>query len=152
MIAPLIVPCTPELLADVVADMREGSATGLANSPAFAALALAPASRAWAMVAPGRVLAAAGLVPHWHGRAEGWLIVARSCSKRELVHGLRRARTMLDDLQTDSALRRIEIYVRASVAWCRSFPAALGFAEEASLAAWGPDGGDFRLCARVRRI
>lgn len=151
MIPPLIVPLTSDLLAEAVANMREGAATGLANSPAFAALALAPASRGWAMVAPGRVLAAAGLVPHWPGRAEGWLIVARSCTRRELVQGLRRARAMLDDLQADSALRRIEIYVRASVAWCRSFPAALGFAEEACLAAWGPDGGDFRLCARVRK-
>jgi hypothetical protein len=149
---PLIVPLTEAILAAAVADMRDNGAAGLARTPAFAALALAPGGFARALIAPGCVLACAGLVPHWPGRAEGWMITAPHATRRDLVAAVRAARAALDVLQTDPIWRRIEIYVRAGAAWTDSFTAVLGFQRDACLRAWAPDGADYVLYSRIGAV
>jgi hypothetical protein len=149
---PLIVPLTASILAIAVVNMKDSSLAAMARTSAFADLALAPGGYARALIAPGRVLACAGLVPHWPGRAEGWMITAPHATRRDLVAAVRAARAALDVLQTDPIWRRIEIYVRADAAWTDSFTAVLGFQRDACLRAWAPDGADYVLYSRIGAV
>lgn len=148
-IPPLILPLTRDLLDLAVADMRDSRMQALAGCEAFAALALAPGGFARALVGPGAVLAAAGVIPHWAGRGEAWMIVTRAARARDIVFAIRAARAGLGALQKSDLWRRIEIYIRADAPWRLSFAEALEFRMDATLRAWGPDGGDFCLFSRI---
>jgi hypothetical protein len=103
----------------------------------------------FALIGRGQVLACAGLVPIWAGRAEAWLMVSREATNADLVPAMRHGRTVLDKRQRDPFFRRIEIHVRWDAPWRRSFTRALGFTLDACLKAWGPGGIDFGLYSRV---
>lgn len=96
------------------------------------------------------LVAGAGVVPLWPGRAEAWQLTSRHARPRQLVAGARIAAAFMDRLQADPAFRRIEIYVRDGARWCGSFVAALGFAREGLLRHWDPAGRDTWICSRVR--
>lgn len=143
----MITPLTADLLERAIATMRDPSLRTLTDSHGFRLAALNPEAIARAYVAPGRVLAAAGVVPHWFGRAEAWLLVTQECTRRELVAGLRFARGFLDGVQQDPRWRRVEIFVRQGAP--TSFATALGFTEEARLRSFDPLGRDYALWSRI---
>ncbi len=136
------------LLREAVALERDPMIAALCAGREFASRSLIP-GLAMGALQNGEVLGAGGLVPHWPGRAEAWLLVSREASRRQIVGGLRLARQWLDRCQALPMFRRIEIYVRTAAPWRASFAAALGFNREADLEAWGPNGEAFTLYSRI---
>jgi hypothetical protein len=105
-----------------------------------------------ALVARGRVQVAAGVIQHWPGRAEAWMLCGAAASRAELVLACRHIRAVLDYLQRDPEWRRVEMCVLAEAPWRPSFARALGFRCEGVLAAWDPLGRDHVMYARVMRL
>jgi hypothetical protein len=96
------------------------------------------------------VLGAGGIIPLWSGRSAGWLFVSRFATRREIIAGTRAAREFLDWLQRNPEHQRVEMHVRAAAPWRQTFAAALGFGPpEALQHAWGRDGADHYLYARI---
>lgn len=139
------------LLREAIGLERDTMIAALCEGRAFAARALIP-GLAVAAIEGGEVLGAGGLIPHWPGRAEAWLLVSRAASRRQVVAGMRLARQWLDRRQQFPLFRRLEIYIRTEAPWRQSFAAALGFRREANLEAWGPDGEAFTLYSRIRAL
>lgn len=95
----------------------------------------------------GRILGCAGFVENHAGYATAWAFVAADVGLA--MRGITRAvRGVLDAAQ----YRRIDMTVRADfvigIKWAER---SLGFAREGLLSAWGADGGDYFIYARVRR-
>ena len=107
--------------------------------------AMAAKGRAFTLRADGRVLAIVGLLEVHRGAATGWAVMAQGCwgHMGELT---RIVRQYLDD----QPYRRIDMLVRADFAAGHRWARRLGFAREATLRAWSPDGGDMVMFARFR--
>ena len=135
------------LLETAIACERDAVAAEFARTPSYGQIVLSGPA-AYAVLDGETLVAAGGLILHWQGRAEAWSLVSRYARPRQLVRAVRMTRVVLDEVQRDSAFRRIEMVVRCE-AFARSFAAALGFAEEARLKAWDPLGRDAYLFARV---
>jgi hypothetical protein len=144
-----ITPLTRALLNLAVRECRDPLLAEMSSGEYFPMRALN--AWAYALIGRGRVLAAAGLIPMWSGRAEAWLIVGREASPRDLVPALRQAGIMMDHRQRLPFFRRIEAYVRCEEAYAPAFIAALGMEIEGVMRAWDPLGRDYYLCARVAR-
>lgn len=143
-----IVPLTETLFRMAVLEERDAAAARSAGRPGWASVSVN--EFAFALVGRGHVLAAAGLVPVWHGLACAWMLVSRDATARDLVPALREARAVLDARQREPAFRRIEFHVCADMPWHESFAAALGMTERAGpLTAWDELGRDFYLYGRV---
>jgi hypothetical protein len=97
----------------------------------------------------GNLIAAGGIVPHWPGRGEAWALVSSTAEPRDLAPAIRLARAWLDQRQRNPMFNRLEAYVRNGAPWRASFMRGLGFEPEGLLTAWGPDGSDFAIYARV---
>lgn len=143
-----IVPLTPELLQLAMATSREQQWRGAAEGAAFAAKVL-QSELAFAMIDGGRILGCGGIAPEWHGRALVWMIVTVFARPRDVVAGIKIARRLFLQTQRDPAFRRLELLVRAGRSWCDSFSRALGFTLEGRCVAFGPDGDDYLMYARV---
>lgn len=105
----------------------------------------------WAAVDDGRVLALAGLVPHWTGRAGAWCMLAEDLPTRlwPALHG--HVRRRLAEARRELGLRRVE--AEALTGWR---PAArwlelLGFQPEGTMPAYGHDGADYDRWALLAR-
>jgi hypothetical protein len=145
------VPLTAELLDWALA---EGAAVdellrGMGANARVLRAAMEPPNRAEALLGRGRVLAAAGMILHWPGRAEAWMMVSPFAARRDLVRVVRRCARAIERAQADPVFRRIEMNVLASAPWRHSFAAALGFRLEGVARAWDPLGRDFCVYARV---
>lgn len=143
------VPLTLKLLLQVVAEERDpGPDTPEAR--AFRSRMVVP-GLSFAEFAGERLVAAAGVIPFYRGRAYAWLKIASSARRREIVAGMRATRSWYDQLQLDPAFRRLEYAAKADAPWCQSQADALGFVLEARKVAFGPDGSDFAEYARIAR-
>ena len=139
---------TPELLDLVLLANRKLDMEGMGDTQAFRAYVLRQRV-AIGIVDGGYVIGAGGLVQHWHGRVEGWWVMTRFATRRHLTQCTRHSTKIMDDLQTDPAYRRIEMTVRARHSWRHSFAESMGFKREATLSAWGPEGEDWEMYARI---
>jgi len=140
-----LVPLTRPLLDFILAMNRNDLESDL---PKFGAV-FSPGC-AYALMDAGELYGAGGIIPIWHGRAEGWLIVTRLARPRDIVKGVRIAREWLDEKQQDPAFARLEFYLLAQAAWRESFAAALDLFYLSTLRRWGPDGDDYCHYERVR--
>lgn len=93
----------------------------------------------------GDVLGAGGIVDHWRGRAEAWVLLTRAA--RPFIRPL--VRRMLVELDKYPA-RRVEMTVRIGNDAGHRLARLLGFADEARLEAYTPEGQDVVLYKRVR--
>lgn len=100
----------------------------------------------------GKIIACAGLRYLWppsdrtNGHALAWALLGTGLGTDHLA-----ITRFLRDVIAASPLTRIEAVVRAGVKAERTFVRLLGLSLEASLTAWGPDGEDHELYARIRR-
>ena len=147
-IQPRFVPLTPELLAWAWLDHPDPAMARAATPQVMEALTRPPA---WgeALLDQGRVMVAAGLVPHWPGRAEAWATVSRFAGRRHQVMAWRRCLAAIETAQRNPDFRRIEMNVQHSAPWRRRFADLLGFDLEGRMRKWHPSGQDFCLYARV---
>jgi hypothetical protein len=115
---------------------REAVARHYAASPAFSARL------------DGVLLASAGIDIHWAGLGTAWAIITPAGCQ----HYLRVHRAVLAGLRqiiADRGLRRVQAHVQADNFRARRWVEALGFAEEATLPAYGPSGESFVLAALI---
>lgn len=138
-------PLTQALLEQALANVSEPFGV---VSPDFISAALRDPTIARALLDGDVVLCAGGIVPHWHGRAETWFIATKHARPRHVVAALRACRAYLDVIQCVPEYRRVEAWVRSGQSWSR-FPRTLGMEPEGYAEAWGPDGEDYRLWARI---
>lgn len=92
-----------------------------------------------------RVLCVAGVVRVHDGAATAWAVMAPGCWGH-MGEMTRKIRDYLDGLN----YRRIDMLVRADFAAGHRWARHLGFAREALLRCWAPDGGDMVMHARIR--
>lgn len=101
---------------------------------------------AYAAVEGDTVLACAGLLPMWEGRAEAWALMGADL-KRDFIavhHAVRRFLSIAD-------FRRIEAVVDAEFCNGKKWMERLGFRPEGLMRAYTPDGRDCIRYAKVRK-
>lgn len=111
-----------------------------------ATVPLAPAAMLYADATP---LAAWGLLEPWPGLAEAWTIpclTIRHHRRAYLVHG----RQWLQAQCRTAGYRRVQAHVDAQDPRAQSLARHLGFAYEARLPQYGPQGEDFWLMAQLQ--
>lgn len=106
--------------------------------------------RAFSAIEDGIVFGAAGImdIPGWDGqRAVAWCVLRPNTGVRRLLAMTRAARKEIDA----HPARRVECSVRVGflngMIWARR----LGFSFEGTMRAYGHDGGDYHLYARIKR-
>lgn len=107
--------------------------------------------RAWSLLVNGHVAAVAAIITHWPGYGTLSAIIA-NMPDRVWARVRRLVRETLHTLQDDAGeWRRIDATVAAGDQAHLNFARALGFRIEGLMEAYGPDGEDMILVARVRR-
>lgn len=139
-----------DLLAQAAAEEIDPLTAEMCSGESVASHLLAVPDLAWCMLGRGRVLATAGLVPHWPGRAEAWMLRSRLITSREFVFAMWRCKAVLDARQRDPTFRRIEMFCRRAP-WNMVFATRLGFTLETpnGMRAWDTRGRDHMLFSRV---
>lgn len=94
----------------------------------------------------GRVVACAGTLPIWDGRAEVWSLVASDIGKL----GMRSLHFAVKRWLACAAFRRLEAHCDAGFLQAHRWLMLLGFVYEGPLAKYLPDGRDCIRFARVR--
>lgn len=106
-----------------------------------------PVGRAWTLTQAGRVVACGGLAPDGAGRAAAWTLMGALGEATGLA-AARACRRML--ASWGGEFRRIEARTRADFPAGADFLHWLGFEFEGVARAWGPDGADYIVYARVQ--
>lgn len=101
---------------------------------------------AYAAVADGMVIACAGVLERWHGRASAWALLSDQAGR----HMLELTRAIAAWLER-SGLRRVETHVDVNFAAAHRWARLLGFEREGTMRAYTSDGRDADLYARVDR-
>ena len=97
----------------------------------------------------GFPVACGGIIRHWEGRGEGWVAVSQRCVG-DVTIGRRLRQVALRTLEA-CPLRRIEALVRCDSLVSQKWARSCGFELEAPLLrAYGPDGADYQMFARVK--
>lgn len=103
----------------------------------------------WTAVQDGEVLACAGLLLHWPGRAGAWCLIGDHFPRRGWVWLHKQVVAGLARSSAELGLRRIEAETLTGwppgATWLRK----LGFQHEAQMPAYGPDGRDYDRWARI---
>ncbi len=144
-------PLSAALLHQVLGGAPDVLSGAYAGGQVAALLAMA-APQTWreVLLLHGRPLAAFGFWPLWPGRAEAWMVSVADAGPRILTAATRRCAERLRALQaSDPALHRVEMWVNADAPWRESFARCLGMTQEGHARAWGPDGADHVLYARI---
>lgn len=141
----MIVPYDPTHLHDLLLQPAQASLGIPQMDPVYAA-ALGTGGPAYSCVdAYGRVLACAGLLEQWPGRAVGWALLSVAAGRRFVeIH-----RAVLRTFRLHP-YRRIETAVAVGHLEGHRWARLLGFTQEGLMKAYTPQGEDSWLYARVR--
>lgn len=104
---------------------------------------LLDAGPCWTAAQDGQVLACAGLVLHWPGRAGAWCLIGADFPRASWLWLHRQVREGLARSTDDLGLRRIEAEARSQWPQGARWLRMLGFTREGTMSAFGPDGSDF---------
>ncbi|MGD9614933.1 MAG: hypothetical protein AB7H90_02920 [Alphaproteobacteria bacterium] len=132
-----IVPLTPELLGRLPPPSFA--------DPGYAEALSADPGLSWAMREGVRIVMAAGVVPVWKGRGLAWL-THDGAEWRHWLAAARWARHWFAILP----FRRIEATVLGGFDPGERWVEFLGFGHEGVMTAFGEDGADYHLYARIR--
>jgi hypothetical protein len=150
MSAARFVPLTEELLLWAIAEEPDPLTKWMADrTPGWARQFTQPTSIGIALIGDGLVLAAAGIIPQWPGRAHAWLMLSPRAKWKHKRQALRRLTKAMKAAEKHPEWRRIEMFVRADEPWCDRFAAFLGMQFEGLARAWDPLGRDYKMFARV---
>jgi len=136
-----VVALEPAHLAALSLQDAQAVLAPLVTEPGYAEMLIA-AGPAFAGLARGRVVGCAGIVMLSAGRAHAWALLGPVCP---LVAVHRAVADFLDGQR----LRRIETAVDSDFAAGHRWAEMLGFAREGRMRAYGLDGRDADLYARV---
>ena len=95
------------------------------------------------------VLAMAGVTPFWEGVGQLWMRTGVRASEFPVAI-MKATREFLNIVDRTLTPRRLQAHVKADVVVNRRFISHLGFHPEALMRAFGPEGADYVLYARVR--
>lgn len=95
-----------------------------------------------------RPVACMGLLILWPGVAEGWAFVANDI-RRYSMSFLKTAFWIIEQARARNNLHRIQAVVHEDFKTGQKFMKHLGFYPEAKLVAYGPDGANYMLYARI---
>lgn len=141
------IPLTADLLVQA-AEMSDGQMSSLLAAETFARI-LTP-GLSFAVLDGEQLVSVWGIVPIWHGLAQGWQVFTPLARPRHKAGTTRIVRARFDQWNVMPAYRRIEIHVRADQPWRASFAHRLGMTEEPALMrCWDAQGRDYFLYARV---
>lgn len=101
----------------------------------------------------GHIVGVGGLVIHWKGVAEVWLILTADCEKKGL-HGLvalHAIRDKMEELLEVNNIRRAQATVRTDFPQAIKMIEFFGFEREGLLRQYCPDGADAFRYARIKR-
>lgn len=143
------VPLTRELLEWALIEERDLVAAEQMRRSDAVGLMLRSSAYGEAMLGGGHVLGAGGLVLERAGLARAWILLSRNAGRRACIVGVRRAAAAIAAMLAGGELRRVEMTVRDGQPWRDSFARALGMQCEGKMRAFGPDGEDHWLYARV---
>lgn len=112
--------------------------------------AMLAAGPCWTALHDGTVLACAGLVLHWRGRAGTWCMISADMPRRAWPWLHKQIARRLPDAMRQLALRRVE--AEALTGWQpgQRWLHLLGFQPEGTAPAFGHDGSDFDRWALVK--
>ncbi len=106
---------------------------------------LIAAGPSFAIRSAERLIFVGGIVEVAAGRARCWSLIA-ALRRREFVPLTDMVRRVIDA----AAYRRTEMEVRSAFVGGHTWARHLGFIREGTMQAWGPDGQDYDLYARLR--
>jgi len=111
--------------------------------------AMLAAGPCWAAVRNGQVLALAGLVLHWPGRASCWCLIGADFPTTGWVWLTKQVRRRMGAAIRELALHRVE--AESAYGWLPGvrWLELLGFEREGLMRAYGHDGRDFIRWAKV---
>lgn len=96
-----------------------------------------------------RIIYCCGLIPIWHGRAQGWTVFSRSISRQDMMFIHRMSLGLLTRWQSEERFRRIETTVRAGFEPGHRWAEMLCFHPEALMPRYDPHGRDYWLYSRI---
>lgn len=92
----------------------------------------------------------AGIRPLWRGVGEAWAYLSPAALARPIAL-TRAAKRGLEAALSDGGMWRVQCVVRRGHVAAHEWAAFLGFEVEGLMTAYGPDGEDFFMYARVNR-
>ena len=139
-----IQPFHPEHLSALLLQPAQAGMRPVLADPSYGE-SLAQAGPCYAAMADGAVIACAGLIPQWPGRAVAWALVSSAAGPHFL--GVHRAVKRALDVHP---FRRIETGVVSDFDEGHRWAKMLGFVREGQMRAYTPDGRNCDLYALVR--
>lgn len=139
----IVVPYKPEHLQSLLLQPSQAFMRPFLDKPEYQQSLAIPGKTFTAMDGE-RVLACAGIVPFWEGRAEAWALMGPDL-RRDFIHIHYAAKRFFNVC----GFRRIEAAVDAEFGCAKAWMKALGFIYEGPLLKYTPDGRD---CLRYARI
>lgn len=110
-----------------------------------------PDENCYTAVFEGKIVGVGGLVIHWEGMAEVWLILTNACKKDDF-HGivaLEAIRKKMNKLLKTNKIRRAQATVRTDFPQAIRMIEFFGFKWEGLLEKYCPDGGNAHRYARI---
>jgi hypothetical protein len=107
--------------------------------------ALISAGPAYALMVGDETMIMAGVSVFWQGRGFGWATVSRNAGPY-----MRRITGAVRKFLDTSGIKRIETAVDCRFDAGHRWADLLGFTYEGTMKAWGPQGNDFDMYARVK--
>lgn len=135
---------SPEHLQGLLLQPSQAGMRPVMSDPGYGS-SLAAAGPAYAAVVGGQVVACAGVIPQWPGRAVAWALIGKEAGPHFI--GIHRAVQRALDMH---AFRRIETGVVCDFEEGHRWAKMLGFVREGRMRAYTPDGRDCDLYALVR--
>jgi hypothetical protein len=105
-------------------------------------------SLAYTYISDGTIIGSYGFIPMWTGVWEVWLLTAQQCEAHVLQYS-RSAKTVIDAFMRAEGVRRLQAAVNLGDPRAVRFARFLQFEREGVLKAYGPDGSDYMMMARV---
>lgn len=96
----------------------------------------------------GHLLGAGGIFPIWDGVGEAWVLPAALVQKHKRMF-VKLIRENMAQMTNEFNFRRVQATARADAPKARRFLEFLGFEREGFLRAYGPDGADHVLYAKL---
>ena len=108
------------------------------------------AERSFSLIDNGNLIVSGGIVPIFEGLGEAWLEPSDKITDYKL-RMIKTLRHHIDKITEEDGLRRLQAAVRADFPEAVRFIEFMGFKREGLMEAYGPDGSDYFLYARINK-
>ena len=127
---------------------RSGTDCAWLSNPAQVFDAQARAGLAYTLLIDGRVAACGGITQLWPGLGEAWSVIS-PIAKHHPMPLTRLVKRQIDSVALALALHRVQCVCKTADQRATRWAECLGFVREGTLRAYGQDGSDHDIFARV---